>query len=203
MSRLTQIISLFYTMRADDTARLEAELLEARKRAWATALRNEARAFGCGQTPQPPSLRDLDELKTMSREDAASITATYNRDAQKAVEALYAENRRGNRYYYARRMELWANERQTWKGPQIAVTTDTQTSEYARRRFREMNLDGRERYVFSGPAPTCRDCSRRFAAGIVDAAYVRRYPCPRHPGCPHTWRVVNPPKLDCADLWLG
>lgn len=203
MSRLTDIISLFYVMQAEDTARLEAQLLEARKRAWLTALRNEARAFGCTQSPSQPSLGDLAELKAMSREDAASITATYNRDAAKAVEALYAENRRGNRYYYARRMEQWATERQAWKGPQIAVTTDTQAAEYARRRFREMNLDGTERYVFSGPAPTCRDCSRRFAAGIVGRDYIRRYPTPRHVACPHFWRVVNPPKLDCGDLWLG
>lgn len=203
MSRLTDVIALFYRMTPDDERALAAQLLESRKQVWQTALRAEARKYNCNQVPNAPRREDLAELKRMSDEDAESITATWNRDAQRQVEKLYADNPRGNRFYYARRMEQWANERSRWKLPQIAVTTETQTAEYAKQRFNAMNLDGAQKYVFSGPPTTCEDCTRRFAAGVVDRAYTRRYPCPRHPGCPHTWEVLNKPRLRCEELWLG
>lgn len=203
MSRLTNIISLFYTMTEDDTAALQAQLLDARKRAWTTALADMARLHGCTGAPAAPRLQDLTELVAMSREDAQSISTTYNREMTAQIERLYADNPRGNRFYYAARMEAWSRERTAWKAPQIAVTTDTQTTEYARRRFREMNYDGRERYVFSGAAPTCRACTRLFGAGIVDAAFIRANPTPVHPGCPHTWQTVQPKQLDCGELWIG
>lgn len=203
MSRLTQVISLFYVMQPEDVRALDAQLLEARKRAWTAALRSEAARHGCNKAPSAPSGQDLAELKAQSADDAKSIAETYNKDVERQIEALYAENPRGNRTFYASRMEQWVAERNRWKQPQIGVTTDTTATEYARTRFRAMNYDGAVKYKFDGPATTCRDCTMRFAAGLVDEAYTRRYPCPRHVGCPHTWTVVRVPKIPCDELWLG
>lgn len=203
MSKLTQTIALLYRMHDADQRKLADELLTMRKKAWATALRAEARKHGCNKTPNAPRREDLDELKRMCAEDAKSIVATWNRDVTRQIERIYEENRKSNRRTYFKRLEAWDQARRAWKLPQIALVTETTTAEYARERFRKQNYLGGQKYVFAGPPPTCEDCSRRFGAGIVTEAYIRKYPCPRHIGCPHTWEVVKVPKIKCADLWLG
>lgn len=202
-TRLIQIMALFYRMAPEDEASIANELLSARKRAWATAIRNEARAYGCNQVPNAPRGNDLNELKRMSEEDAKSIAATFNRQMEAQFEKLFADNRRGNRYYYAKRMEAWVRDRNVWKSAQISVTTDTQSAEFARRRFFEMNDLQGEQWIFSGPPPTCRDCTRRFAAGIVTWEYTLKYPAPRHIACPHSYRPVQRQRVDCKELWIG
>lgn len=202
-SKLTKTIGLLYRMQRTDVERLYRQLLEIRKVTYATALRQMAREHGCGGTPNAPRREDLAELKRMSREDAKSISATWNRDVARQIEALYEANPRGNRQYYFSNLERWNAERNRWKLPQIALVTDTTTTEYARQRFREMNYPGGEKFIFTGPPPTCPDCMERFAAGIVGEAYTRRYSCPRHIGCPHTYVALNPPQIPCNELWLG
>jgi hypothetical protein len=200
---LTQVISLLYRYADDDRDTLQERLLSARKTAWESALRREAQAHGCPGVPNAPRFDDLSELKRMSREDADSIAATFNRDVEREVERLYETNPRGNRNYYTSNLERWNTARNQWKLPQVALVTDTTTTEYARQRFREMNYPSDTRYVFDGAPPTCPDCTERYAAGIVDETYTRRFPCPRHPGCPHQWVALKTPKLDCADMWRG
>jgi hypothetical protein len=202
-TRLTKTIALLYQMQRDDIRQLEAQILEARKQAWAAALRAEAQAHGCNRVPSAPRREDLDELKRMSKEDAQSITATWNREVTREIERLYAANHRGNRRYYYKNLEAWDAKRREWKLPLIAITTDATTAEYARRRFEKMNYGGGLRYVFAGGVAVCRVCASLFAAGIVDEAFMRRHPLPAHPGCPHQWQVVNRPRMRCDELWLG
>lgn len=203
MSRLTKTVTLLYSMQAADIQQLEAQLLEQRKRAWLTAMRLAARSVGCTKAPNAARLEDLTALRRMSREDAKSIARTYNRELKREVERLYQENRRSNRYTYYKRLEAWVARRNTYKLKQIALVTDTTTVEYARRRFYEVNFGTGVRYVFTGPAPTCADCTTRFAAGIVNQAYIDRFPCPRHIGCPHSWSPVRPLRANCQELWVG
>jgi hypothetical protein len=203
LTRLLKIIALLYEMQPEEQDALSAQLLEQRKAVWRQALADMAREFGCNSaSPRPPSGRDLTELKALSDEDAKSIANTWNGDVERQVQRLYDANPRGNRYYYRKNMEAWAAQRSTWKNPQIALNTETVTREYAKSRFREMNVDS-PRFVFDGPPPTCDVCVQEFAAGIVDENYVRKHPCPRHINCPHTWRVVNPQRIPCAEMWLG
>lgn len=202
-TRLTRTIALLYRMTDSDVRQLEQEILDARKAAWLSAMRAEAMAAGCNRVPNAPRREDLAELKRMSKEDAKSIAATWNRDVTRQIEQLFERNRRGNRRYYFKNLEAWDAARREWKLPQIAIVTDTTTREYAKDRFRKMNYEGGLRYVFSGGVAVCRDCASRYAAGVVDESYVRRYPCPRHIGCPHTWQVVNRPRVGCDQLWLG
>lgn len=203
MSRLTSVIGLLYRMADADAANLETVLLESMKDAWTAALSRQARRHNCDKRPSPPRLQDLAELRRMAAEDAASITATYNRDVTREIERLYAANVRGNRSYYFANLERWTAQRSAWKGPQIAVTTETRVREYATRRFEQMNYDDAIKYSFVGPPPTCIRCVRLKAAGIVTAAFIQRNPAPVHIACPHQWRVVSPPKLACEDIWVG
>lgn len=206
MSQLTQVIALLYRMAEADTKALELQLLEARKRAWETALREMAAAHGCNQQPHAPRREDLTELRRMSREDAASITRTWNREVEREITRLFNANRRGNRRYYFANLERWATDRAQWKDAQIALQTEQTTRFYAQTRFRQVNgLDGKgARYVFGGPAPVCKVCVRLFGMGIVNQSTVDYYPAPVHVGCPHEWRqVAAPQRLDCGELWLG
>ena len=139
----------------------------------------------------------------MSNEDARSITNTWNRDVTAQIEKIYAENPRANRFTYFRRLEEWSRQRDSWKLPQIALVTETTTAEYARAQFRRYNYEGNEKYIFDGPPPTCEDCSRLYAEGVVDKAYADKNPAPRHINCPHYWAVVTAPDLTCGELWLG
>lgn len=201
-TNLTRVISLLYRFQAADVDTLTNQLLDQRKQAWNTALRELATRHGCTQPPRAPSGDDLAELKAQAKADADSIAATWNGDVERQVERLFEANRRGNRNYYAANLERWSAQRETWKSPQVALNSAQTTRFYAQQQFYRLNGIER-RYVFVGAAPTCRDCVTRFAAGIVDQNYVDRYPCPRHPNCPHEWQTVNAEQLPCEDLWLG
>lgn len=203
LSNLLRIIALLYKMTPDEVKALSAELLTQRKAVWADALRTEAQFYGCNKTPNAPSGADLRELKALSDEDAKSIAATWQRDVERQLVKLFNANPKGNRYYYRKNMEAWAEQRATWKSPQIALNTETVTREYARSRFRDMNLTADQRYIFTGPAPTCKKCVRQFAAGVVTLAHTRRFPCPIHINCPHQWKPATRTRLDCATIWVG
>jgi hypothetical protein len=202
-TRLTQVISLLYSMQGADVAGLTDDLLERRKVAWSTALREQARTHRCSGQPNAPRGKDLSELKAMSAEDAKSISETWNREVQAQIEKIYAENPRANRFTYAKRLEAWAAERNVWKAPLIALTTEQQVRGYAQSRFNAMNGLRGQRYVFAGPTPTCRRCVTLFGLGIVSQSVVDRHVLPIHPGCPHSWRPIAPEALDCREIWLG
>ena len=202
MSRLTQIIGLLYRMERDDVTALAEQLLEQRKRAWATALAELGREYGCGKPPRAPSGDDLRELRRMSREDARQIADTWNKDVSRQIERLYEANPRGNRHYYARRLEAWSAERNAWKAPSIAFNTAQQTRFYAQQAFYRAN--GIEpRFIFVGPPPVCEACVMHFAAGVVGQDYVDRNAAPVHVNCPHEWRALRQERIPCEDLWLG
>src|SRR5690606_3911196 len=131
-----------------------------------TALREEALRAGYTGAVNPPSRGDLAWLRAEARQDAASITRTWNRDAERQLRRLYEANPRGNRHYYARHMEEWAAARDIWKNKQIAVTTEQKARSYAQERFRQENGLRGDAYVMVGPPPVCGVCVGYFAAGV-------------------------------------
>lgn len=202
-SRITRTISLLYRLQSDDIAKLEGQLLESRKRAWASALRAEAAEHGCKAAPNAPRREDLERLKDMCREDAKSIASTWNREVEREIDRIREATPRANRRTYYKRLEAWNTRRNEWKLPQISVTTDVTTRAYAQERFRSMNYSGGLLFVLVGPPAVCKICASMFAAGVVDQAYVNRHRPPFHPFCAHGWGVVNRPKLQCGEIWLG
>lgn len=203
-TQLTRTISLLYRMQPADIAALSAEILERRKQAWKTAITERARAFGCNKTANSPRLDDLAELKRMSTEDAKSIAATWNKDVERQIELLYAQNPRGNRNYYYKNLEAWAASRAAWKNKSIALNTEQQTRFYAQTRFREMNGLTNMKFVFTdNPPPTCAECVKYAAAGVVSQNYVYKHPSPVHVNCPHEWIEVTKLRIPCNEMWVG
>lgn len=203
MSDLIRIMALLYRMNAADIQTLSQELLDARKRAWQSALAEEVRAFGCQKTPRAPSGRDLNELKAMSLEDAQSIAQTWNRDIERQLEQIYQTNPRANRHTYIKRMREWEAKRAAWKNAQIALNTTQQTHNYARSRFFQENGLRGSYYIMTGPTPVCRECTQIMAMGILPEAFVQRKPCPRHVNCTHQYSLVTRPQIACDELWVG
>jgi hypothetical protein len=148
----------------------------------------------------------LQYIRELSQTDANSIANTWARDIERQLDKLYTANPRGNRHYYARNMEAWAAQRDTWKSTQIARFTHQSTEFYTSDRFRQQNgLRGQGYIYVGGLVPrSSAGCIERTAAGVVDEAYVQTHPTPNHPNCPHTWEAVDPVAVDdCSAIWMG
>ena len=203
-SRLLQIIARLYYWTDDEVSDLATQIEEQMKSAWLDGLRSQASSVGCrNASPRDPSGSDLRDIRTQAREDANSIANTWRRDVDRQLQRLYDRNPRGNRNYYSRNMEIWANQRGAWKNLQISLVNEQVGFNLAQRAFvRNNNLDLQFRYV--GTPPVSDDCIRRTAAGLVDEAYVLRNPTPAHVNCPHIWQPVRTgQRVNCEDLWIG
>ena len=192
-----------YLLTTDQQALTAGQLFEQSKRVWLSAIQDEIDYVGVNARAQGPNGVDYDYLRQMAEDDAASITATYNRDIERRINKLYEEFPNASKEFYIQSLRAWAEDRAGWKGIQIAANTEFKVREYAKRRFAKENFAKETRFIFTGPPATCEDCVKRFAAGIVDFAYKDEYPCPRHPNCPHHWKPVRKPKVDAANLWVG
>lgn len=203
LTRLQRIMRLAYEMRPDEEAVLAREIYAQRQAAWVDAIREEARRVGVKVTVPFPRGEEADLLRRASITDAHSIVRTYNRDLERQIAKLYAENPRGNRYYYIKRIEQWHTERAAWKHKQIALMNDKTARYWAQQAFIENNRVSTH-YRFAGPAPVCSDCATKFLLGIRDQAYVDENPTPLHPNCPHFWRTVGPRLgVPRAQVWVG
>jgi len=204
-TKLQQVIGLFYQMQPEDVDALEASLLEQEKRAWRTALAEKAQQYaGRRLAPRDPSGADLRQLREWARRDAESVARTYNREVGRQIQRLFEANPRGNRVYYAKHMEAWAQARGAKHMPMVALNTVQQTREYAKERFRAMNGLRPRGFVLAGPPPVCEECNEAQAAGVVDESYIHRHPMPAHFRCAHEWEEVPGARAPALrDLWLG
>lgn len=204
LTRLQRIMRLAYSMQPEDEAQLAAQIERQRSRAWMTALEEEARKVNVRARANAPRRDDLQYLRELSRSDAASIARTYNRELEKQIRDLFAENPRGNRQFYASRLEAWYGKRASWKDRQIALMNEKSARAYATQRFRDMNLIGRATYRFVGPAPVCPDCADMFSKGVVEQQFVDTNPAPLHPNCPHEWTGTKYQLgVSRQDVWVG
>ena len=204
-----QLVKLVYRMHQPDIAALEKELKKQRYQAYREKLRELAIEVGCPQAanrakpPRGASKRALDEE---SRRDAKSIAETWNRDVEKQIDNLFLQNPRGNRNYYAKHLEAWAEKRAQWKNKQIANYTVQYARNLARLDFEIWNepILGDVQYLYTGAPPVGAECIFRMGEGVVDAAFARSHPTPAHPNCPHEWtRVPNGRKVNCKELIMG
>lgn len=192
-----------YLLTTDQQALTAGQLFEQSKRVWLSAIQDEIDYVGVNARAQGPNGVDYDYLRQMADDDAASITATYNRDIEKRINKLFDEFPNASKEFYVQSLRAWAEDRSGYKGIQIAANTEFKVRDYARSRFREMNYAEETRFVFTGPAPTCSRCVKLFAAGIVDFAFVRATEIPVHINCPHFFKPVRKPKIDPSNLWVG
>lgn len=194
---------LSHLLTTDQQALIAKQLFEASKRVWVSAIQDDIDYCGCNARARQASGADLDHLREMADNDAQSIVATYNKDVQRELTKLNEQYPDAGKDFYIAHMREWAAKRAEWKSLQIASNLEFNTRAYAEARFRSENFEADAKYIFVGPDPTCEDCAARFAAGVVDLAYTQDWPVPRHLNCPHKYRLLRKPKVDCQNLWVG
>ena len=204
-TNLLKIIGLLYRQNEADAQELSNRLLEQRKVAWRSTLQREARQYGYTGPAEGPRYQDLAYIRDLCQQDARSIVATWNRDVERQLRRLFDVNPKGNRYYYAKRMEAWARERAQWKDRQIATQTEYTVVGYAKERFAQENGLRGALYKLDGPPAVCGDCLELFAAGVVTQDFVDRHATPVHIGCPHYWTRIkgSVPSPSARELWVG
>ncbi len=202
-SKLTRVIALFYTMQTEDIAKLQTALVNQMTKAWRRGIEDEEKQFGSQMAKaSPPRGRDLEEMKRLAKRDAESIAKTFNRNVENHLERLYIGNPKGNRHYYIRQMELWIQQRNAWKNPQIALMTEGNIRGYARSRFWEENNVGKTFRMYPLTA-TCKVCTQIIAKGNLTRKFIENHPAPIHIGCIHEYRVIENADISCRRMWVG
>jgi len=194
---------LSYLLTTDQEALTAAQLLEQMKRAWVNAVQDEIDYCGCNARARGASGSDLLYLQSLAERDAQSIVQTYNKDVNRQLNKLFEQYPTASKQFYIESMKAWAEERAGWKLLSISFMTEANAREYARMRFASENYAETTRWVFVGPPAICQKCMRLFAAGIVDWSFVQNTQIPVHHNCPHFFRPVRKPKVDCSRLWVG
>jgi hypothetical protein len=195
-----------YDLSIEET--LRSSMLKERRRIYEDELNRLAAQVGCTGTRRARVIAGpiLNELNEQSKQEAASIARTYNRDLARAIAAIRAETPTANRNLYARRLQEWDEARQRWKTPQIGMNLRSSAIQKAQDDFmRFNNVRGAEARMVPRIG-VCPICQRLINLGWVDAGTVRSNPAPIHVNCPHTWEWRKLDKLnaeECQDLWLG
>lgn len=201
-TQLLRTLTLLYQMQDADQRALQAEIEASLKRSYRETMTEQAQAVGnMIARGKDPSGTDLAEIRRIAALDAQSITNTWNQDVEREITRLYNANPRGNRAYYFKNLEAWADARGQWKNAQIALMNEGNGARIARESFIKNN-DFTVLFRFDGPAPRERECAELFAVGEVDSEFVRRHETPIHFGCPHGW-IVSRAVGNINNLFLG
>ncbi len=187
-----------------DESSLITSILAQRNDTWRSTLTSEARAAGSSKSGIGPTGKDASHLSRLSRDDAASIVNTFDRELNNLIDRLFDANPTGDRAYYIAEINVWSAQRADYKDRFIANMNRTTARTYAQARFNEENKSGEALSLFVGPPPRESVCAGHFAAGLVDRTYVERNPTPIHLGCPHGWETqVTRIGVPLAKLWVG
>ncbi len=190
---------------AFDEEAYRVQLLRERRRYYEAELTNQAARVGCpGQAGRLTNGYILSELEEASRQDAASIAATYNYDLAVAIAHIRAETPTANRYVYAKRLQEWSAARATWKDPQIAQFTEGSARALAQQHFYQFN-NNVGMAVLEPKRAVCPVCQGWIDRGEVPLHVAMNNPPPYHPNCPHGW-ATTPGRVaqsECPMLWMG
>ncbi len=192
------------SMDSGDEQALTAVLLEQRIDAYMRAIDKQIRLVGCQRQAARPSGEQLNELQADSARDAKSIVSTFNRDLEKNINRIVADNPDGRRGPIESAIRGYLSTRAQWKDKQIALNTSKTARAYAEEQFRQKNGIADQRYIYSGPPPVSEECQNNMAAGVVNVQYTKEHPTPAHINCPHNWAVVATETVNnCQALWVG
>lgn len=205
MSPVQKLVHLAMRYTAEDSERIRAELVRARKRAYEDELTMQAARVGCpGRRGSLQGGQSLTQLNDMSKADAESIMSSYNYDLAGAVSNIAAETPSANRNTYAKRLDAWDNKRNGWKISQIAQYAEGSARSLAQQDFYRLNsIQGMaELRPVSAVCPVCKGW---VARGKVKMEVALNNPPPYHPNCPHLFRTDpgRVPPDECRLLWMG
>lgn len=181
-------------------ARLERQLIVTYRQ----VIQSQLSLYRCQKTVTGPDARSAKWLQAKARQDAESISNTFDRELMSRIQRIRSSNPRANRFFYIREIDAWIAQRNGYKTASIALNTMTSAREYAKDRFiTENGIEGK--FVLTGPPPVCKDCVRikGYGAMTYKQTRMKNRRLPAHPGCPHTYSQLIPKAINCADAWTG
>jgi hypothetical protein len=207
MSRVQKMVHLARRYDDYDQEHQKTVLVRAGRRAYESELGSLAARAGCpGRSGQLTNGTMLSELNEIYEQHATSIVNTYNYDLALQIKALYEQNHRGNRYYYAYHLRTWHKVRSEMKETQIAQMTDGVARALAQQHFFQMNGSLQCVATLEPTTAVCPVCQGWIARGEVPVQEVMNHPPPYHVNCVHRWRVQRSealPASSCELLWMG
>lgn len=205
MTNVQKMVHLAMRQDSVDEERIRTELVKVRRRAYEDELTNQAARVGCKKkTGRLGNNDQLTALNDASKEDAASITNTFNFDLAAAIINISTENPKANRQTYAKRLKEWEDKRAEWKAGQIAMFTEGSARSLAQQEFADRNdVEG---YAELEPQTAAEEiCQGWINRGQVPMKEAMKNPPPYHGNCPHRFRTYpeQASKEACDDLWMG
>lgn len=203
-SPVIELIVGAYAMADEDRREIEAQIVRQLTTVYRMTIQNQLNLYGCQRSVTGPDAKAQIWIAEKASADAESIVRTYNRELENRVQALYRENRRANRSFYASRLDQWAAQRSGYKTASISLNTMTAARAYAQDRFiRENGITGR--FAMVGPPPVCKICIRIKAKGPLTWEECQKPEnfLPAHVGCPHKRAALVIKPINCAEAWTG
>ena len=202
LSPVQKLVHLAVRYDSQQQEAIRAELVQTRKQEYESTLTELAGAGGCNQKGLLGEGAILKGLNKVSKEDAESITLTYNRDLAVAIIAIREENPSANRHYYANRLETWEVNRAEHKDLQIAANTRLTARQMAMADFTKYNdVEATVEPLGNNPAAEsiCQELLDRGRVLMKEAAGF-----PAHINCVHFYGNIQIKPIDnCKELWLG
>lgn len=206
-----KLVHLAYRMTIVEEESMRSTLLKSRKRAYEQELSALAASLGCKRQGRLTGGPALQALNQSSKDDARSMTRTYNWDLAVAILAIKRENPRSNRNTYARRLNTWDANRSLWKSKQASMWAVLDATSAAQAAFLDLNTNVTGTAKLVGPNPAAEPlCQGWLNRGDVPAKVARANPSPFHPNCPHPWQYtlkrissIGTQANFCAGLWMG
>jgi hypothetical protein len=204
MSRVQRLVHLAVRHDAVTTEAIRSELFTARQRSYNDEIAIQTRRAGC---TGGGDLRDkgiLRELNQASKDDAKSISNTYNADLAAAIRSIAADNPRANRNVYVARLRDWEADRAQTKAVSIAQYTESTARAAAFSDFVKLNsIEGTA--VLQPEEAVCPVCEGLVSRGEIPIREASLSPPPFHQNCPHYYVTlpVKIPKEDCESVWRG
>jgi len=185
-----------------DERTLVQTIMSQRVETWQSTITDLLRMTGSSRRRTGPSGSDRQQFIQESARDARSITKTWMRDLESAINQIWDANPGLSRQEFIDELTAWSDRRAIWKDLQITNMNQASARTLAQKRFRQENKVTGATFRFAGPPAKESECRALERAGLVDAKFVEAHETPIHINCPHFWEEQKF-KTNVPALWTG
>ncbi len=205
MTPVQKLVHLAKRYAIDEIATIKAMIQRLDRRAYEGELTIQASHVGCDRQGHLTNEFVLADIDLRARDASEDIANTYNYDLAIAIQKISQMNPRGNRFYYAKHLGIWEQQRDTWKVPQIQQHENGLARAQAQKDFYRRNRDILGTATLRPKKAVCPICIGWVKRGVVPIRVAVNNPPPYHVNCPHYWytRPDRVAKSECASLWMG
>jgi len=200
-----KLVHLAMRMDSYDESLISSNIFKQKRKSYEDTLTALAIQVGCRRGRGVATGSVLSDIKRESNSEATGIVNTYNCGLAHAVNAIYEQNKFGNRHYYAKFLQIWDVKRMEWKSKQISMHNLLGWRNRATQDFIKYNDLTGTTELYPQDTGVNAVCKHWRARGLVSISEVENImdDWPIHANCPHDWRIFVGKVRDCDSLWLG